>query len=44
LVKLLELSSYKWDGVIARKFVGLRHYQKLLGDERFWEALSHNFY
>ena len=43
LVKLLELSLYKWDGILARKFNGLRHYQKLAGDERFWEALSHNF-
>ena len=43
LVKLLELSLYKWDGILARKFYGLRHYEKLLGDERFWEALSHNF-
>ena len=43
LFKLLELSAYKWDGILERKFVGLRHYQKLLVDERFWEALSHNF-
>ena len=43
LVKLLELSLYKWDGILERKFVGLRHYGKLFSDERFWEALSHNF-
>ena len=43
LIKLVELSLYKWDGILERRFVGLRHYQKLLGDERFWEALSHNF-
>jgi len=36
LVKLPDLSLYKWDGILARKFIGLRHYQKLLGDERFW--------
>ena len=43
LIKLIELSLYKWDGILPRKFYGLRHYQRLLGDERFWEALSHNF-
>ena len=43
LIKLVELSLYKWDGILERRFIGLRHYQKLLGDERFWEALSHNF-
>ena len=43
LVKLLELSLYKWDGILERKFVGLRHYGRLVHDERFWEALSHNF-
>ena len=43
LIKLVELGLYKWDGILERRFVGLRHYQKLLGDERFWEALSHNF-
>lgn len=43
LIKLVELSLYKWDGILARRFVGLRHYQKLLGDDRFWDALSHNF-
>ncbi len=43
LIKLVELSLYKWDGILERRFVGLRHYQKLLGDDRFWDALSHNF-
>ncbi len=43
LFKLVELSLYKWDGILERRFVGLRHYQKLLGDDRFWDALSHNF-
>lgn len=43
LVKLIELSLYKWDGILPRKYYGLRHYQRLLVDERFWEALSHNF-
>ncbi len=43
LVKLVELSLYKWDGILPRKFNGLRHYQRLLVDDRFWEALSHNF-
>ena len=43
LAKLVELSLYKWDGILPRKYYGLRHYQKLVTDERFWEALSHNF-
>jgi len=43
LVKLLELSLFRWDGILARKFIGLRHYEKLLSDDRFWGAISHNF-
>ena len=44
LARLVELSLYKWDGILERSYVGSRHYERLLEDERFWRALAHNFY
>jgi ABC-type sugar transport system permease subunit len=42
-VQLIELSTYKWDGLQPREFVGLENYRELLtADPIFWQAFQHN--
>ncbi len=37
-------SFFKWDLLTpTSEFAGLQHYRYILGDARFWNALSHNF-
>ena len=37
-------SFFKWEIFVpTSEFVGLKHYRYILTDDRFWNALSHNF-
>jgi ABC-type sugar transport system permease subunit len=43
LVDSLVLSLYRWNGLEAREFIGLRNFEYLLtGDDVFWTSLQHN--
>lgn len=42
LVESLILSLYQWDGIGARRFVGLYNFVMLFTDEVFWLALYNN--
>lgn len=38
------LSFFRWDLLTpTTEFIGIKHYNFILNDERFWGALSHNF-
>ncbi len=38
------LSFFRWDLLApTTEFIGLKHYDYILNDNRFWNALSHNF-
>lgn len=42
-VQAIYISVTNWSGFSStRDFVGLKNYWRLLGDEQFWTALSHN--
>ncbi len=41
LVNSLVLSLYKWNGLAPRKFVGLKNFERLVGDRFFWGATWH---
>ncbi|MBZ0302797.1 MAG: sugar ABC transporter permease [Anaerolineae bacterium] len=41
--KAIYISLTKWRGLTPNpEFIGLENFQKLLGDDLFWNALSHN--
>ena len=41
-VQTFWLAFYEWNGVsVAREWVGLANFQRLLGDPIFWQALQH---
>ena len=42
LVASAVLSLYDWNGVDARRWVGLDNYRELFGDRVFWTALANN--
>ena len=42
LLSTMRVSLYEWDGLTAPEWVGLANYRELLGDESFWQALTHN--
>jgi ABC-type sugar transport system permease subunit len=43
LADSLVLSLYRWNGLEAREFIGLRNFEYLLtGDDVFWTSLQHN--
>lgn len=35
----LWLSFHNWDFIVEPRFIGLRNYQRMLGDSYFWQAL-----
>ena len=38
------LSFFRWDLLSpTTEFIGLKHYTFILNDDRFWNALGHNF-
>lgn len=44
IVSGLLISFFRWDGMGAMKFVGLRNYTRLLTDPLFWKALGNTAY
>lgn len=42
LLSTMRVSLYAWNGLTAPEWVGLANYRELLGDDRFWQALTHN--
>jgi multiple sugar transport system permease protein len=42
LVASVALSLYDWNGVGARRWVGLDNFRELFGDRVFWTALANN--
>ena len=41
-LQLLLLSLNDWDGLGPQRFIGIQNFVELLGDDVFWEALTHN--
>jgi len=45
IIDTIQISLYKWDGASpVMEFVGLENYLRILKDEIFWKALSHNIF
>lgn len=42
VLNTVRYSFFEWTGFSEPKFNGLGNYLELLGDEEFWQALSHN--
>ncbi len=40
----LQLSVNRWNGFSPMRFVGMRHYQRILTDPAFWQAVSNTVY
>ena len=38
-----KTSLYNWNGLTQAKFIGLRNWSRLMGDNHFWLALGNNF-
>lgn len=43
LFDTLRLSLFKWGGIGPQKYVGLKNFEKLFGDDVFWLALKNSF-
>ncbi len=41
-VRTVHLSFYDWNGMSEPEFVGGQNYVEIFGEQRFWDALSHN--
>jgi len=39
----LRVSFYRWDGFSAMKWLGLRNYVNVMGDDVFWQAMRNTF-
>jgi cellobiose transport system permease protein len=44
IVAGLYISFFNWDGIRTMKFVGIRNYARLLGDDMFWKSLYNTFF
>ncbi|WP_329088007.1 carbohydrate ABC transporter permease [Streptosporangium sp. NBC_01469] len=42
-VSSIFYSFTDWNGITAPKFTGLENWIRLVGDDRFWRAIGHNF-
>jgi ABC-type sugar transport system permease subunit len=40
----LYISFFRWDGMSAMHYVGIRNYYRLLHDSLFWKSLYNNFF
>ena len=39
----LRVSFYRWDGFSAMKWVGIRNYVNVIGDDVFWISMKNTF-